>query len=102
MSTYYATMGSRLTSTYLSTFVDIHLSASPNAPKALEGLVGKEAEGIDFFSLPVELGPDGVKDVHSLGSLTDYEKKLLSACVGELKGNITKVWHLWHSASVER
>ena len=52
--------------------------------------MGSEAEGIEFFSLPVELGPDGVKDVHSLGKVTEYEQKLLSACVGELKGNIAK------------
>lgn len=71
---------------------DIHISAHPNAAKALSGLVGESSvEGLAFFSLPVELGPEGVKDVHSLGQTTDYEKKLLEACVSELKGNIEKV-----------
>jgi malate dehydrogenase len=70
---------------------DIHLSASPNAKKALEGLVGSDTEGIEFFSLPVKLGKDGVEDVLSLGQVTEHEKELLKACVGELRGNIEKV-----------
>lgn len=70
--------------------LDIHISASPNAEKALAGLIGSDS-GIEFFSLPVELGPDGVKDVHSLGQITDAEKKLFEAAVGELKGSISKV-----------
>ena len=69
---------------------DIHISAHPSAAKALSGLT-KDTEGIEFFSLPVELGPDGVKDVHVLGQVTPHEQKLLAACVGELKGNIEKV-----------
>ncbi|CAD6581578.1 MAG: hypothetical protein CYPHOPRED_001655 [Cyphobasidiales sp. Tagirdzhanova-0007] len=67
----------------------IHISAHPSAAKALSGLT-KDTEGIEFFSLPVELGPDGVKDVHVLGQVTPHEQKLLAACVGELKGNIEK------------
>lgn len=74
----------------LSLSIDIHVSAHPNATKALSGLIG-DAAGIEFFSLPVELGPDGVKDVHSLGQVTDYEKKLLQTAANELKGNIEKV-----------
>jgi len=68
----------------------IHLSASPNAKKALEGLVGSDTSGIEFFSLPVKLGKDGVEDVLSLGQVTEHEKELLKACVGELRGNIEK------------
>jgi len=67
----------------------IHLSASPSAAKSLASLIG-EGESLEFFSLPVELGPDGVKEVHSLGQISDHEKELLKACVGELKGNIEK------------
>ena len=69
---------------------DIHMSASPSAAKALAGLTS-DSEGLDFFSLPVELGPDGVKEVHGLGQITEHEKNLIKACVGELKGNIEKV-----------
>ncbi|PKS11886.1 hypothetical protein jhhlp_001180 [Lomentospora prolificans] len=50
-----------------------------------------EKTGCDFFSVPVELGPNGAeKAVDALGDLTDKEKKLLEACIGGLKGNIEK------------
>jgi malate dehydrogenase len=50
-----------------------------------------EKTGCDFFSVPVELGPNGVeKAIDILGDITDKEKALLDACVKGLKGNITK------------
>jgi len=67
----------------------IHIDGLDGASSALSGLVG-ESSGMEYFSLPVELGPDGIKQVHSLGQPSDYEKKLLEACVGELKGSIEK------------
>lgn len=85
----------------LSSHADIHISAHPNAEKALKGLVGDETSGLDFFSLPIELGPDGVKDVHSLGQISDSEKELLKACVAELKGNIEKVRYTTRSSRFE-
>lgn len=51
--------------------------------------VAKET-GCDYFSVPVELGTDGVKSVHNvIGSTNDYEKKLLEKCYEGLKKNIT-------------
>jgi len=69
----------------------IHISAD-GAKESLASIISSsESEGIDFFSLPVELGPDGIKRVHPLpGAVSEYEKGLLSAAVGELKGSITK------------
>ncbi|KAI9140330.1 malate dehydrogenase, NAD-dependent [Paraphysoderma sedebokerense] len=49
-----------------------------------------KAEGLDFFASNVELGPEGVAKIHSLGKLSDHEQKLLKAAVPELKANITK------------
>jgi len=47
--------------------------------------------GCDFFSVPVELGPGGVKKVFNVvSSANDYEKKLLEACYTGLSGNISK------------
>jgi len=47
--------------------------------------------GCDFFSVPVELGPNGVKKVFNVvSSANDYEKKLLEACYKGLAGNISK------------
>ncbi|CDO70312.1 hypothetical protein BN946_scf184370.g13 [Trametes cinnabarina] len=47
-------------------------------------------QGIDFFSSNVELGPNGVEKIHGLGELSEQEKKLLEACLPELKKNIEK------------
>jgi len=46
--------------------------------------------GVSFFASPVELGPNGVKEIKGFGKLSDYEKKLLDAAVPELAGNIKK------------
>ncbi|KAJ9134467.1 malate dehydrogenase [Pleurostoma richardsiae] len=47
--------------------------------------------GLDFFSVPVELGPNGAeKAVNILGDITDKEKKLLEVAITGLKGNIEK------------
>lgn len=47
-------------------------------------------QGIDFFSTQVELGPNGVEKILPVGKVTEYEQKLLDACLKDLKGNITK------------
>ncbi|KAG7132599.1 Malate dehydrogenase like protein [Verticillium longisporum] len=50
-----------------------------------------EKTGVDFFSVPIELGPNGAeKATDILGDLSDKEKKLLEAAVTGLKGNIKK------------
>ncbi|GAM90843.1 hypothetical protein ANO11243_088890 [Dothideomycetidae sp. 11243] len=47
--------------------------------------------GCEFFSVPIELGPEGAsKAINIVGSANDYEKKLLEACYSGLKGNISK------------
>jgi len=50
-----------------------------------------EAAGVDFFSVPVELGVNGAEKAHNvLESTTEQEKKLLKAAVTGLKVNIEK------------
>ncbi|MCJ1375525.1 hypothetical protein MMC20_006762 [Loxospora ochrophaea] len=61
----------------------------------LPGVPGGEAiakeTGVDYFSVPVELGPSGAEQAISpLSNITAHEKKLLEACTAGLKGNITK------------
>jgi len=52
--------------------------------------ISKEV-GVDYFSIPVELGPSGAeKAINPLASINAYEKKLLAACIEGLKGNIVK------------
>jgi malate dehydrogenase len=47
-------------------------------------------QGVDFFASKVELGPDGVKEIHPVGKISEHEQKLLDACLKDLKGNIEK------------
>jgi len=61
----------------------------------LPGVSGGEAiakeTGVDYFSVPVELGPSGAeKALNILGNADEKEKKLIEACVKGLKGNIEK------------
>ncbi|KAJ2906704.1 putative malate dehydrogenase protein [Zalerion maritima] len=50
-----------------------------------------EVVGCDFFSVPVELGPNGAeKATNPLAGITEKEKELLAACTKGLKGNIEK------------
>lgn len=52
--------------------------------------VAKET-GLEYFSVPVELGKSGAEKAHNIiGSANAYEKKLLEACYAGLKGNISK------------
>jgi len=46
--------------------------------------------GVQFFASPVELGLNGVENIHQVGKLSDWEKKLLDAAVPELANNIKK------------
>ncbi|KAH6653891.1 malate dehydrogenase [Truncatella angustata] len=57
-----------------------------------------EKYGVDFFSLPVELGPNGVeKVVNILADANEAEQKLLAEAVSDLKGNIEKGVHFAHN-----
>ncbi|KAJ5953587.1 Malate dehydrogenase type 1 [Penicillium verhagenii] len=47
-------------------------------------------QGIDFFASKVELGPEGVKEINSVGPINEYEQGLLEACLADLKKNIQK------------
>jgi len=59
----------------------------------LPGVPGGEeiakATGVDYFSVPCELGPSGVeKATNILSSANDSEKKLIDECIKGLKANI--------------
>ncbi|KAJ5570361.1 malate dehydrogenase [Penicillium hispanicum] len=61
----------------------------------LPGVSGGEeiakTTGLDFFSTPVELGPNGAeKAINIIDGVTETEQKLLDACIKGLKGNIEK------------
>jgi len=47
-------------------------------------------QGVDYFASNVELGPNGVEQIHPVGKVTEHEQTLLDACLKDLKGNIEK------------
>ncbi|KAI8819973.1 malate dehydrogenase, NAD-dependent [Fimicolochytrium jonesii] len=49
-----------------------------------------EKDGVEYFATKVELGTEGVKKIHDIGPINDYEKKLYQAAIPELKKNIAK------------
>ncbi len=46
--------------------------------------------GVEFFSTRVELGAQGVKTIHPIGSMSDYEKGWFDKMLPELKASIAK------------
>ncbi|GBE83519.1 malate dehydrogenase [Sparassis latifolia] len=63
----------------------INLAADKTGGAALQKELGKDLE---YFSAPVELGPEGVVKINGLGKLSDYEKGLIAAALPELETNI--------------
>ncbi|KIM19574.1 hypothetical protein M408DRAFT_13414, partial [Serendipita vermifera MAFF 305830] len=45
---------------------------------------------LEFFSVSVKLGPNGIEKILPLGDLNEYEKGLLKAAIPELQESITK------------
>ena len=48
------------------------------------------SEGIPFFASRVELGPDGIKNIHPVGEITEKEQELLNNALPGLKKDIEK------------
>ncbi|KAG6001789.1 hypothetical protein E4U21_003806 [Claviceps maximensis] len=67
----------------------------PGVPGGKE--IAKET-GCDFFSVPIELGPNGAENAtNPLKNLTDKEKELLKKAVEGLQGNIVKGTNFVHN-----
>ncbi|KAK7420442.1 Malate dehydrogenase, cytoplasmic [Neonectria magnoliae] len=58
-------------------------------PSFVESPLYKD-QGVTFFSSKVELGPNGVEQIHPIGKVDANEEKLIEACLGDLKKNIEK------------
>ena len=67
------------------------LEALKGAPGIVEcSFVESEVTDAQLFSTKIELGKEGVKQIHGLGELTDFEKKGLAEAVPELQKSIEK------------
>lgn len=47
-------------------------------------------EGIEFFSSPVTLGPQGIQKVHDIGPVSIEEEEMIQACKDTLRKNIQR------------
>jgi len=65
----------------------VHLSADKEGGEGVKKEISKE---LDYFSVSIELGTDGVQKILPIGEVTEYEKELISKAIPELEGNITK------------
>jgi len=70
----------------VSEYTYVNLESDPENGKKIKDTVG----GLDYFSVKVELGPNGVSKLHALDNLSTYEKSLLDEAIPELKSNIEK------------
>jgi malate dehydrogenase len=65
----------------------VHLDADKSGAESIKNLIGGDLE---YFSVPVELGVNGVQKILPIGEINEFEKKLFAAATSELKGNIVK------------
>jgi len=65
----------------------VNLTADKEGGAILSNEIGKD---LAYFSANVELGPNGVEKIYSLGNLSSYEKGLVKAAIPELEDNIAK------------
>ncbi|KAH9857766.1 malate dehydrogenase [Lenzites betulinus] len=65
----------------------VNLAADKEGGDALKKEIGQD---LDYFSSPVELGPEGVVKIHGLGKITEGESSLIKAAIPELATNIEK------------
>ncbi|KAJ1036624.1 hypothetical protein NDA13_000155 [Ustilago tritici] len=65
----------------------VDLTADAAGAKEVTAVIGNETP---FFSVPLQLGPNGVEKILPLGKLNDYESELIKKAVVDLNGNINK------------
>lgn len=65
----------------------IDLAADPQGAEQIKSVIGNNTA---FFSVPITLGPEGVKTIHPLGPLSSFEEKAIQQGVEALNGNIAK------------
>ncbi|KAL4063032.1 lactate/malate dehydrogenase [Scleroderma yunnanense] len=65
----------------------VNLAADQEGGAALRKDLGKD---LDYFSSPVELGPNGVESIKGLGTITPSERALVNAALPDLISNIDK------------
>ncbi len=62
-------------------------TADAAGAKEVTSVIGNDTA---FFSVPLQLGPNGVEKILPLGKLNEYESELIKKAVADLNGNISK------------
>jgi len=75
------TSGEVITQTY------VNLEADPEGGKRVVSEIGTPLE---YFSVTVKIGPEGIKHILPIGELSEFEQGLLKAAIPELQDNISK------------
>ncbi|KAI7898854.1 malate dehydrogenase, NAD-dependent [Cokeromyces recurvatus] len=65
----------------------VNLQADPQGAQSVRRIADEE---IEYFSVPIEFGRNGVQRILPIGKISKYEYKLLKSAVPELKSNIVK------------
>lgn len=72
-------------------FVDFLLKGLNGEKNVVCSFVMSDAvKGIDYFSTPLEIGPNGVEKILGTGPLNAYEQSLVDGAIPELKKSIEK------------
>ena len=72
-------------------FVDGLVKALKGENIVLSGYVRSDAvKDVDYFSTPLQLGPNGVEKILGTGPLNSFEQEILKKAIPELKKNIAK------------
>ncbi|KDN42206.1 putative MDH1-malate dehydrogenase precursor, mitochondrial [Tilletiaria anomala UBC 951] len=65
----------------------VDLTSDQSGAKAIIDVIGDQTA---FFSVPVQLGKNGVEKILPIGKVNDYESGLIKKAVEDLAGNISK------------
>ncbi|KDQ54453.1 hypothetical protein JAAARDRAFT_38123 [Jaapia argillacea MUCL 33604] len=65
----------------------VHLTADKEGGEVVKKEIGRDLE---YFSVPIELGPEGVVKINAIGKVTEYEQGLIAAALPDLATNIEK------------
>ncbi|PKI85092.1 malate dehydrogenase [Malassezia vespertilionis] len=65
----------------------VDLAADPKGAQEIKAIIGDKTP---FFSVPLQLGPEGIVAIKPFNAITEFEKTALEKAVDALKDNITK------------
>ncbi|KAG2209307.1 hypothetical protein INT46_003976 [Mucor plumbeus] len=65
----------------------VNLASDPEGAQSVNRIAGEEME---YFSVPLEFGREGIQRILPIGKMSKFEYQLLTSAIPELKSNIVK------------